>query len=247
MALFKKRIPHSDDSDDVLRILNEDTPFAIKEAFGTLRTNMLYLPIEGKCRKICVTSAFSGEGKTYVSVNLAISFADNMDGKKVLLIDTDMRKPRVKRLLRHQLQQSDDKSGLSEYLAGITDKPNYLKTSNENLFVLSSGTSNANPSGLINSSRTKKLFEDASEKFDYIIIDSPPVGIVTDPLIISSIISGYLIVTRADYSDVRSLSEVVNNIERVDGNILGIVLSETDPKKSKVNPKYNNYSNNEYD
>jgi capsular exopolysaccharide synthesis family protein len=238
MALFKKKKPHSDDSEDVCRILNCDTPFAIVEAFKALTTNVLYLPIEDKSKKICVTSSFSGEGKTYVSLNLAISLAENADAKKVLLIDADMRKPRVARLLYDFCNVKNKVNGLSVYLASISDEPNFIKSKNDNLFVLFSGATTSNPSGLINSSRMDKLLKIASEQFDYIIIDSPPVGVVVDALQLASKIDGYLIAQRANYSDVRSLADTVEQINNVHGEIFGIVISATDPKNSKGKGNY---------
>ena len=245
MAFFKiKKKAHSDDIEDTQRILSANSPFAVKEAFKSLNTNILYLPIEDKCKKICITSSFSGEGKTYVSVNLALSLADNADGKKVLLIDMDMRKPRVDRLLSEFVKTADHKFGLSEYLAGISEEPNFVKTESSNLDILFSGAETLNPTGLINSSRMKKLIDIAEKTYDYVIIDTPPVGIVTDALLLTSCINGYIIATRADYSNVNALSDTVELIQRVDGNIYGIVLSAIDPKKAKgsFSYKYRSYS-----
>ena len=245
MALFNiKKKAHSDDIEDAQRILSPDSPFAVKEAFKSLNTNILYLPIEDKCKKICITSSFSGEGKTYVSANLALSLADNADSKRVLLIDMDMRKPRVDRLLSKFALTADFNSGLSEYLAGIVEKPEFVKTENSNLDILFSGAESLNPTGLINSSRMKKLFEIAESLYDYIIIDTPPVGIVTDALLLNTSVNGYLIATRADYSNVNALSDTIDLIERVDGTIFGVVLSAIDPKKTKgsLSYKYRSYS-----
>ena len=91
---------HSDIEIDVQRIISDTTPFAIVEAYRSLYTNILYLPIEDKCKKIVITSAFPGEGKTSVSVNLAYTIAINSPESKVLIIDGDMRSPRVNRLLQ---------------------------------------------------------------------------------------------------------------------------------------------------
>lgn len=243
--LFNKKNAHSEDSEDICRILGEETPFAISEAFKALSTNILYLPIEDKCKKICVTSSYAGEGKTYVSLNLAISLAENNDNKKVLLIDMDMRKPRIGRLLYDFCKPEKNVSGLSEYLASIDKTPNLFKTKNENLYVLFSGATTSNPSGLINSKRMGELLRSVAEEFDYVIIDTPPVGVVVDALLLASKIDGYLIAQRADYSDIRSLSDTVEAINNVHGQLFGVVLSAVDPKKSKrsIAYKYSSYSN----
>ena len=162
---------HSDIEIDVQRIISENTPFAIIEAYRSLYTNILYLPIEDKCKKIVITSAFPGEGKTSVSVNLAYTIAINSPESKVLIIDGDMRSPRVNRLL----QLNDVKrNGLSEYLAGIDPEPKFEDSIHDNLKILLSGAQNANSPGLIASTRMKTLMEYCNERFDYVIIDTPP-------------------------------------------------------------------------
>ena len=127
-------------------------------------------------------------------------------------------------------------------MAGITEKPNFIKTSRNNLYVLLSGAESPNPGGLISSSKMKELIDICNEEFDYVIIDTPPVGIVSDALLLVSLINGYFIATRADYSDVHSLSDTIESIKRVDGQILGIILSSTNPKRSQKNYRYKNYS-----
>ena len=88
-------IAHNDDNFDAKQVLSESTPFAAREAYRTVYTNVRYLPIESRCRKLVVTSAFSGEGKTMLSANLSIMLAENEDNKKILVVDGDMRSPRV--------------------------------------------------------------------------------------------------------------------------------------------------------
>ena len=106
MALFRKNRHrdryHSDTSVDTLRMLNDSTPFAIKEAYRSLYSNVLYSPIEAKCKKIAITSAFPGEGKTSISINLAYTLAINTPESNILIIDSDMRSPRVAELIAKQ-------------------------------------------------------------------------------------------------------------------------------------------------
>ena len=102
----KKKYAHASDKEDITRILNENTPFAVREAYRALCTNILYLPITDKCRKIAITSAFPGEGKTFVSINLGITLADSSVNRRVLIIDADMRKSRVMRLLKNNKYSS---------------------------------------------------------------------------------------------------------------------------------------------
>ncbi len=238
--MFKKIV--KDDALDSQKLINPNTPFAIREAFSTLCTNVIYLPIEDNCKKIAVTSSLSGEGKTYISINLAITLANNLDNKKILLIDMDMRNPSVTRLLSLSgISETENTIGLSEYLAGICDELPVRSTRVENLSVLFAGADAANPAGLINSSKMLDLFKKCSEEFDYIIIDTPPVNVVSDATLLVKHINGYLIATRSDYSNVNALSNVVDSLESVGANILGIVLSDVNPKKSSHYGKYHKY------
>ena len=243
MFLNKKKA-HSNDKIDELRLIDDNTPFAINEAFGALYTKVLYLPIEDKCRKIALTSAFSGEGKTYISINLSITLAKNSETKRVLLIDCDMRKPRVARILSRYYNDKAENGGLSEYLAGIHDEPNIIETDIPNFSILFSGAESANPIGLINSKRMNDLLEKCSENFDYIILDTPPVTVVSDAVLLADKINGYIMASRADYSNINSLTEAVEIVKNVGGDVLGVVLSSVNPKNA--GGAYKTYKNSGY-
>jgi capsular exopolysaccharide synthesis family protein len=201
-----------------------------------LHANVQYLPIVDKCKKIAITSAVSGEGKTYIALNLSITLATNSD-KKVLLVDMDMRAPRIKKLIKSKVVRAKKFAGLSEYLAGIDKEPNILNTDIPNFDVLFSGKESSNSIGLINSPKIVTLFEELSEKYDYIIIDTPPVNIVTDALLLSGKINGYILSTRSNYSNINSLNIAIENIKSVGGEIFGLVLTELNVKSAK-NTKY---------
>ena len=234
--LNKQKLAHASDREDSARILNENTPFAVTEAYRTLCTNTLYLPIADKCRKIAITSAFPGEGKTFISINLGITLASSSADRKVLVIDADMRKSRVMRLLKNNKYSS--MNGLSEYLAGISDVPNAVSTEYDNLDVIPSGAEASNPAGLINSPRMKELVAWAEERYDYIIFDTPPVNVVSDSLLLNDYINGYFIAARADYSDVNGLSQALEALKKVEATVFGVVLSSVEVKKSKGYKKY---------
>ena len=240
-----KRASHSSDLADFRRIINEDTPFAIRESFRTLYTNVLYLPIPDKCKKIAITSAFSGEGKTYVTVNLALTIAKNAPDAKILVIDADMRNPRVTRIMN---MRRSGIHGLSEFLAGIDDTPNYLDTTYPNFKLLSSGAKNSNALGLLSSARMQKLIEICEADFDYILFDTPPVNLVSDGVLLNDYINGYLLVARADYSDVSSVSDMLDSLSRVNANVFGFVLSSVNMNKTKKKyGRYGKYSAYYYD
>ena len=123
MRFFNKKIStHSSVSEDAKRLISKDTPFAVTEAYRTLHTNLLYIPTKTKCKKFAFTSAFSGEGKTSASINLAYTIAINSPDLKVLLVDCDMRKPRIAHIVG--IKGTSNVHGLSEYLADIDSEPN---------------------------------------------------------------------------------------------------------------------------
>ncbi len=236
--MFKRKKPtHSLVKEDVFRIIDKDTPFAISESFRMLYTNVLYLPIADNCRKIVITSPVSGEGKTYISINLAITLATNSN-KKVLLIDMDMRVPRIKKLMDTKID-GDIARGLSEYLAGIDSEANILKSNYDNLDILFSGKESSNPIGLINSKKMSTLFDEISQKYDYVIIDTPPVNIVTDALLLLDKVNGYILSARTNYSNINALTSAVETIKNVGGEVFGVVLTEVNSKNfGKTKYKY---------
>ena len=221
---------------DDSHVVDEKSPFGIREAYKALYTNVRYLNIESKCKKIVVTSAISGEGKTTLSVNLALTMAQNLVDKRILLIDADMRCPRVASILG----LSPKTRGLSEYLAGIDVNPNFEYISDNRLMVLPAGAPNVNPTKLIGSERMRALLDACEQEFDYVIIDTPPVTIVTDALLFNSNVNGYIIATRSEYSNINKLSECVSALEQVGAEIFGIVLSDVRMKKD--NGKYSDYT-----
>ena len=235
MSFFKRKVVHSRDSEDIHRIIDSKTPFAVAEAFKSLYTKILYLPIDDECKKIVLTSAVSGEAKTYVSCNLAITLAQNSGEKRVLLVDLDMRKPRIKRLIKKFVEATEDQNGLSEYLAGITEAPCIVETTIPNLDVLFSGKECSNPTGLINSSRMQGLFDYCKGRYDYVIIDSPPTGLVSDAILLADKVNGYIVTARADFTNSNSLAEAVDTLQNIGAEVFGVVFSSVNPKKIKGN------------
>lgn len=222
-----------------LKVVGTKTPFAIREAFKALFTNILYLNIEDKCKKIAITSALPSEGKTTISVNTAITLAQTLEEKKVLLIDADLRQPKVAKLLSLDYKGK----GLGEYLAGIDETPAFINMPEYKLTVLTSGAAGVNPTKLIGSSRMAELIKKCEEEYDYIIIDTPPVNVVSDAVLLSNLINGYIISTKADQSNVNSVNECVETLERVGAEIFGVVLSSLRLKTSgKRYGKYSRYN-----
>lgn len=241
--MLKRTKVHDSYEVDMLKIINDETPFAIKEAFGTFCTNILYLPITDKCKKIAVTSSVPGEGKTYISINLAITLAGNLVGKNILLVDMDIRSPSVSKLFKKYNEGISTKNGLSEYLVGIDEKTNIIKSDIPGLSVLFAGGSSSHPGGLINSERMTEFLKSLEDKYDYVIIDTPPVNLVSDATLLVGRINGYVIATRADFSTTNHLANAEATLAGVGANILGVVLTGYNPKSTK---KYGYYHKDYY-
>ena len=154
-----------------------------------------------------------------------MTIAKNSTDARVLLVDADMRSPRINKLIN---VNSRNGHGLSEYLAGIDSEPDFSTTDVPNLTVLTSGAENVNTVGLLSSGRMKLFIDIVKDNYDYVIFDTPPVNFVSDALLLSDKTDGYIVVTRADYSDLNNVSEALNLLEKVDAKVFGFVLCSVD-------------------
>ena len=180
---------------------------------------------ENECPVYGFTSDSPNEGKSINCSNVAISFAQM--GKRVLIIDGDMRNPS-----QHAVFNVKNKSGLSEYLAGIDKTPNYQDVGHNGLTLLSGGHVPPNPGELISKSRFDDLLENSRQLFDYIFIDLPPVGLVTDGLAVAKKINGYIFVVRSNVGDLRAIKRSVEALQMIGGNVCGFLLNGINPKES---------------
>lgn len=210
----------------VNKLLHKNSPFAMKESYSTIRSNLLFTGKGEKCPCFAVTSANEADGKTLTCANLAISFAQL--GKKTLLIDLDLRKPSTHTLLGVE----EKEEGLSQYLACLSEDIKIEDTQYSNLKFLQVGTVPPNPAELIASQRFEWMLWILKDKFDYIFIDMSPIGIVSDPILVSDKITGYVLVVRANKSKVTQEKQVVSMIEKVNGNICGFVYNGISPKNN---------------
>lgn len=215
------------------RLLNQDTPFAVKEAYVKLRTNLMFCMTADKervCRVFAVTSAKPSEGKSLTAANLAISYA--MLGKKTLLIDADMRKPTQRRLWR-----VDISAGLCDYLAGLKA----LETATVEdlpLSIVCTGTIPPNPSELLASDRMKHFVDECAEQYDCVIIDTPPINTVADAQIVSALVDGVVIVAKSAGISADELRAALDGVRRAGGNLCGVVLNGMNMKSVKYAYRY---------
>lgn len=210
-------------------ITYQDPKSPISEIFKTLRTNIQFMNAKGSLKTILVTSSMSGEGKSWVSSNLAVAFAQT--GKKVILVDADMRKGR-----QYSIFGISPKPGLSNYLSGVQangdtsksdDLLNYLqRTEVDNLCVITAGNIPPNPSELLMTTRMIQLLEDLKQLCDIVIIDGTPSRLLTDAIIISRLVDTTIVVTKSGETNKNDLKTVVDNINNVGGKILGVVVNQ---------------------
>lgn len=217
----KKKEPYA--SAEEKPLIGKDISFAALEAYKLLRTKLQFSFVdEIVCPVIGMSSAMAGEGKSLSSVNLAYSLSQ-LD-KKVLLIDCDMRRPSLS--IKLPIQKTP---GLSEYLTGhvsINDAIQVCKVDEEGGFaVIASGRNPPNPIELLSSSKMNKAVNKLREFYDYIIIDLPPVGEVSDAMAAAKLVDGILMVVRQDYCTTTALSSAVNQFEFIDSRILGVVMN----------------------
>lgn len=234
-----KKTKKSSKKKDVLHVGNysyitANSPFAITEAYKTLRTNLIFSTGDTGCKKYVVTSSLPGEGKTTNSVNLAVSFAQT--GKKVLLIDADLRKPRV-----HKYFEIEDKTGLSNVLSGIFDgekKDVINKTPVENLDVVYSGHIPPNPIELLASDNMRVFIETVEKIYDFIVIDTPPINVVSDALVLSKYVTGYILVLRSNITVYQSLESAIAKFELANVKPIGIILNDYESNKKEYSSRY---------
>ena len=226
-------------------IAYSDPKSIISETFRTLRTNVQFSNTNSKDAKtFLITSCFQSEGKSYVSANLAITFAQV--GKKVILVDADMRKGRQAKVFNLPSNR-----GLSNYISNLDengvelneDLGKFIKeTEVPNLNVITSGTVPPNPSELLSSPKLEKMIEELKKCYDIIIFDGAPIVPITDSLILARMLGSTIIVTLYNKTKKDDLKKVKNGIESVGGKILGTCINCVPIKSSKRNSKYYYYN-----
>lgn len=222
---------------DAKKILAAESPFVVKEAYNSIRTNLLFTQKGDKCPVFVITSPDANNGKTINTVNLAISFAQM--GKRTLIIDSDMRNPTI-----HRMFAIPVKNGLSEILAGLTDNITVSKTDIENLAVLTSGKIPPNPAELLSSPRMDKLLDFVRAHYDCVFIDTPPINLVTDATAFASKATGYILIVKAGMTDVPDVKAAVTSLQHIGATVVGFVLNDASPKRGKYSSYYKKYRYN---
>lgn len=205
----------------------------VSENIKSLRTNLQFAAVDRNLKTILVTSTNASEGKSFVSSNLAVSFAQA--GKKVLIIDCDLRKGRL-----HRLFKTFNNAGLSNLLAdNIKNLSNYIhNTTVENLDLITCGTYPPNPSELLSSQRNKKVLASLRNHYDIIILDGAPIGGLADSVILSSMADEVLIVTKDGFTSKSDLAATRDALRKVDANVAGVVFNTVNHRSAKYYSYY---------
>jgi capsular exopolysaccharide synthesis family protein len=215
---------------DMISIKNPKSHAA--EAFRTLRTNIQFSSLDNEIKAIVVTSTQPGEGKSTVISNLAVTMAQS--GKKVLLIDCDLRKPSV-----HKKLGLSNQDGLTSLLAKEKKMEEVVQPTNiNNFYVLTSGPIPPNPAELLGSKRMKSFIVELQGYFDMILLDAPPVLAVTDAQILSTLCNGVMLVAEYGQAEKHAVVRAKEAIDKVGGKILGLVINKV-PSNSKSYYYYN--------
>lgn len=210
------------------------------ERFRSLRTNLIFAQKEDELKNILITSCEPGEGKTYISSNLAITFAKV--NKKVIIIDADMRKGRL-----HNVFKVENTMGLSNYLKDliegnkvkIKDTAKYIKETNiPNLHVMTGGDRPLNPSELISSNKMSEIIKNLNRIYDIVIIDGTPSAVVSDSMAISKFTNTILMVAQYKHTKIEVLKKVKKQIENVGGQITGVILNKCPASEKEYADKY---------
>lgn len=205
----------------------EQKPKSIEsEAYKTLRTDIQYISFNKQLKTILITSSEKEEGKSTISGNLALSFAQN--DKKIILLDCDFRRASI-----HKKFKISNLIGLSEILIGKKSLQETVQQYNDNLDILSSGKIPANPSEMLASNAMTNLIEKLKEKYDMVILDSASLQAFTDAQILATKVDGTILVAQAERTKKESIIEAKNRLDKVGANIIGTVLNAVRDNREK--------------
>ena len=200
-------------------VLCEETPFLAKEAYKALRTNVMFSLPGGGCKCVGITSAVPSEGKSTTAINLSISLAQI--GKRVLLVDADMRIPSVAGRVKIK-----GAPGLSDFLVGEAKIEDAVRNVDEHkIHVLPAGKIPPEPTGLLEAKQLEHLFSAVRQIYDFVIVDLPPVNSVPDAVILARYMDGYLMTVREKVTKHKEIVEALKQLKIANANIIGFVAN----------------------
>lgn len=203
-----------------LLLVGSNAPFQYVEAYKSLRTNLSFLSGTSQCKVIMITSSVPEEGKSNVAINLSMTLAEG--GKRVLLMDCDLRKGSLSRYLNVKRAHP----GISNVVAGQCGLAETLvPISGTQFTLLPVGPIPPNPAEMLSTDKMASLLKAVREAFDYVIVDTPPVSVVTDAAVLSRLVDGVLLVVRPGVTTIQGAQLSKKNLEAVDAHILGVILN----------------------
>lgn len=224
-----------------LFVLDKNSPFAYVEAFKFLRTNMDFISSASGAKCILVTSAVAGESNSTTVINLAVTLADS--GKSVIVVECNLRKP----MLGRYLDLPPEKKGLSQVLdSNLSLEECIVSVEELRISVILAGMISSNPSELLNQAKMQEVIQSLKQQYDYVILDAPPVMVVTDAAVVGRMTDGAILVVRSRFAPANIVHLAKQRLEAVDIKVLGAVLSRYKPKKMRVHFGYA-YEVYEYD
>jgi capsular exopolysaccharide synthesis family protein len=221
MAKRKKKKTSTSKNYPGMLVTSRQPKSSSAEAFRTLRTNIEFSSLDNKVQTLLVTSATPNEGKSLIVANLGVSMA--MDGKKVLIMDIDLRNPTL-----HKFFNADNMVGLTNILVkeNLAFEDVLVSTHQENLFLLPTGPLPPNPAEVVNSNRLREFFTFLKKHFDIILTDAPPVIAVADASILASYLDGTVLVISSGEVEKNVVHTASEQLKKVKANVLGVVLNK---------------------
>ena len=219
--------------EEIKLIVENDPKSPIAETYRAIRTNLQFAGAGQDLKYICFTSSVPGEGKSTTISNMALTLAQ--DGKKVLLVDCDLRKP----VLHRYLKAGHNVKGVSNVLSNQCTLDEALQELKEmNMTFLPAGTPPPNPSEMLSQPQMQAMVDTLRQKFDFVIIDAPPVSVVTDAAVIGRYVDGAMFVVRSDYAPADAVRGAVKKLQDAGVRVLGSVLTRYDMKKALKGSSY---------
>ncbi len=216
------------------QIISKKAPFQYQEAYKSLRTNLKFVSLNGDYKKIVITSAIPGDGKSTVAVNLAVSMAEA--GSRVLLVDCDMRKPILHKYLRISKSASVGLTGVLSGAGKLEDS--IVRFSDIGIHVLTAGAIPPNPAELLGGPKMQALVREMEKLYDIILFDTPPVSVVTDAAVLSQFADGVIMVIRQKHATIEQAQLAKRNLETVNANLIGVVMNDFDMKSTNKESGY---------
>jgi len=214
-------------------------PFAVVEAYKTTRIHLISTlnKINGKI--VAISSPNAAEGKSTTAINIAIALSQL--NKKILIIDADSRRSTI-----HKKLKMENELGCLDIICGSASFDDAKKSYNEYLDIITAGTQTNNPSELFSNDKFEEFLNEIRDSYDYIIIDTPPINLVSDALVIAQKCDGLLLIVRADITTYEAFKRTITSTTELNINVLGVVINGTDSERSYKYDKYRKYGYGRY-